>query len=367
MVTHSLDYRQRRADVGQRLRNENLDALLVPVSSDLRYLTGLNLKKTERPILLIVLKSGDAGLLCPKFERERLQGMVSEINFMTYEEHSDPFSVIASVLIGVRRIAVSDRAWYAEVRGVSSALPDTEVVPAGSIMNAMRWRKQSSELQRIRTAISIWQSVLEQILCQIRPGVPAAALRKDILTAVMDAGGEEPSCTVSIGVGSSSPHGGKNGVVSRGEIVLIDGGLSIDGYRSDITRTYVVGSPTEEQAAILDLVMRAQAKAIEAIRPNVFAESIDQVARAEIERDGYGAYFTHRLGHGLGIDGHEPPYLVSGNKQRLEAGMVVTVEPGIYLPGKFGVRLEDDVLVTETGAEVLSMQIRSIDDLILSE
>ena len=359
------DHQQRRTDVRNKLNQEELDAMVIPVSTDLQYLTGLNLKKTERPILLVIHRSGEAVLVCPAFESERIASQADDLTLLVYEEDDDPFSVFAHLLATATRIAISERAWFAEFWGLRAIAPSAEIVGGGAIMEPLRWNKHVDELLRIRHSIATWHQVLERALAQTEHGVRASSLRDLIIHDLVEAGGRAPSCTVTVGPSTALPHGGADLPIAHGETLLIDGGVAFDGYRSDITRTYFVGEPSDKHRDVLAAVLAAQSAAIDALRPGISAEAVDRTARSVIEDAGYGPFFTHRLGHGLGMDGHEPPYLVAGNKQTLQVGMVVTIEPGVYLPGEFGVRIEDDVLITTTGAKCLSERVQSIDALIL--
>jgi Xaa-Pro dipeptidase len=208
--------------------------------------------------------------------------------------------------------------------------------------------------------------VVADVLAGVEAGMVAAEIKEQIVAQLTVAGGSAPSCTVNVGAASALPHGGRSdAALMRSDVILIDGGVAWDGYRSDITRTYNFGQPQDALLRLMEIVLAAEAAAIAAVKPGAFAESIDAAARQVITEAGYGAEFTHRVGHGLGLEGKEPPYLAEGNRQALEPGMVITIEPGIYLPGEFGVRIEDDIVVTESGSALLSAPVESVEELIL--
>lgn len=361
----ALDYPHRRTLAQALMIAAGIDALVVPISTDLQFLAGFQIKKTERPLLLVLKARSGPLLICPAFEQDRVQALVDDLSFALYAEEESPYEVAAFHLSQTHRVAVSDYAYYAEFRGLVNALPHVEFTTAEGIIAPLRWRKGPPEVERIRQSAADWQAALARLTKEWKRGTQASQIRQRMLAEVVRGGGVEPSCTVSIGPSSALPHGGQDAPVEAGQVLLIDGGVSRDGYRSDITRTFTFGAMSPRVREVMQLVLDAQTAAIEAVRPGVPAEAIDAAARSLISRAGYGKAFTHRVGHGLGISGHEPPYLVAGNRQPLESGMVITIEPGVYLPGQFGVRLEDDILVTDSGAECLSVRVSNIDELAL--
>ncbi len=361
----ALDYPRRRALAQEQMIAAGLDALVVPISTDLQFLAGFQIKKTERPLLLLLQPQGEALLICPAFEQDRVQALAGDVRFALYAEDENPYRITAASLSQPHRVAVSDYAYYAEVRGLMAALPQAEFTTAENIIAPLRWRKGAPEVERIRQSAADWQAALTRLTQEWQRGTQATQIRQRMLAEVVRGGGTDPSCTVSIGASSALPHGGQDAPVTEGQVLLIDGGVSRDGYRSDLTRTFVFGALSPQVREIMQLVLDAQTAAIAAIRPGVLAEAVDDAARQVIARAGYGEAFNHRVGHGLGISGHEPPYLVAGNRQPLASGMVITIEPGVYLPGQFGVRIEDDFLVTDDGAECLSVRVRDPEELVL--
>jgi Xaa-Pro dipeptidase len=238
------------------------------------------------------------------------------------------------------------------------ALPDATLVDGTAAFERLRLHKDDDELARLRRAIEVTHDVFDAAFAALQVGMRDREVSAKIAGAFR-AAGLDGYALVQFGALSALPHGRPSGdALQRGMVVLIDGGCQVDGYWSDITRTrFFGGEPPAEFQKVYRVVHDAQSAAIARVRPGVACEDIDRAAREVIEKAGYGPQFTHRLGHGLGMDGHEPAYMVRGNAQRLEPGFVFTVEPGIYLPDKFGVRIEDDVACGNEGAIVLSRRV----------
>jgi Xaa-Pro dipeptidase len=230
-----------------------------------------------------------------------------------------------------------------------------DLVPDEEVMDSLRSRKSAAELALLRHAIRLTHDARDEIAKGLEPGITEAEVGAALTAALSTRSGEPAWALAQFGPSSAIPHGEPGPRrLAKGDVVLLDCGTSFGGYQGDITRTFVFGGePQGEIKKVMQVVRRAHDAAVEAAAPGVQCEDVDDAARKVIERNGYGEFFTHRTGHGLGMDVHEHPYLVKGNKRRLSAGNVVTVEPGIYLPGRFGVRHENDVLVTDGGAEVL--------------
>ncbi|MCC7206118.1 MAG: aminopeptidase P family protein, partial [Anaerolineae bacterium] len=235
--------------------------------------------------------------------------------------------------------------------------PGAVVEHAEEALMPLRLHKTPDEIAAMRRAIAATEQALEETAAEVRPGMTERQVSVMLLKALQAAGGGEDAFApiVVSGPVSAEPHGTiSDRVIGKGDLLLFDFGTRVDGYCSDLTRTFAVGAPDPKLAHVYEVVLAANEAAIRAARPGVPAQDVDRAARAVISEAGYGEYFLHRTGHGLGIDIHEPPYIREGNPQRLEPGMVFTIEPGIYLPGLGGVRIEDDVLVTEDGVEVLT-------------
>jgi len=272
-----------------------------------------------------------------------------------WEEAQSPFDVLRGALpAGSGGILVEPHTEYETAMALARALPERKLVDGTRAFESLRVVKEADEGARIRRAIAITEETFERAFAELRPGTAD----RDVSAAIarsFEREGYEGYALVQFGALSALPHGRPKGEVLPNETaVLIDGGCKVDGYWSDITRTRWFGaSAPAEFKRVVDVVADAQRAGIARARAGVEAQEIDRAARDVITKAGYGPYFTHRTGHGLGMDGHEPIYVVEGNRTPLVAGCVFTVEPGIYLPGRFGVRIEDDVLCTSAGAEVL--------------
>jgi Xaa-Pro dipeptidase len=322
------------------------------------YLAGTRVERSERLIALIVPVEGDPFLVAPGFEVERMRRQTRIRDVRPWEEHESPYAVVRDALGAARanaRILIEPHTEYQAALALARALPGATLVDGTVAFERLRLHKDDDELARIRRAITVTQDVFDAAFAGLHPGVRDREVSRAIADQFQRAG-YGGYALVQFGALSALPHGHPRGDVLReGMVVLIDGGCEVDGYWSDITRTrFFGGSPPAAFRRVHGIVRDAQRAAIARVRPGVAAEAIDRAAREVIEKAGLGARFTHRLGHGLGMDDHEPAYLVSGNAQPLEPGFVFTVEPGIYLPDEFGVRIEDDVACGPDGAIVLS-------------
>lgn len=322
------------------------------------YLAGGRVERSERLIALVLPEGGAPFLVAPAFEVERMRRQTRLRDVRPWEEHESPYAVARDALGAAHagaKILIEPHTEYQTALALGRAIPGATLVDGTAAFERLRLHKDDDELARIRRAIAVTQDVFDAAFAGLRPGVRDRELSAAIAAEFRRAG-VEGYALVQFGALSALPHGHPTGDALReGTVVLIDGGCQVDGYWSDITRTQFFGGPPPAEFTRVHRIVRdAQSAAIERVRPGVAAEDIDRAARDVIEQAGFGARFTHRVGHGLGMDGHEPAYLVRGNSQRLEPGFVFTVEPGIYLPDQFGVRIEDDVACGPDGAIVLS-------------
>ena len=322
------------------------------------YLAGARVERSERLIGLLVPVDGEPVLVAPSFEVERMRRQTRFREIRPWEEQQSPYAVARDALGAAHaraRILVEPHVEYQSALALGRALPGATLVDGTAAFEQLRLHKDDDELARIRRAIQVTHDVFDAAIAELSPGVRDREVSAAIAAAFKRAG-YDGYALVQFGPLSALPHGRPHGDELRaGTVVLIDGGCEVDGYWSDITRTqFFGGEPPAEFKQLHAIVHDAQSAAIAKVRPGVAAQDIDRAARAVIDKAGYGAFFTHRLGHGLGMDGHEPAYMVEGNPQPLEPGFVFTVEPGIYLPEKFGVRIEDDVVCGSDGAIVMS-------------
>ncbi len=331
------------------------DALFATPSSNLFYLTGIDFHRSERLTALFLPKDGEPVMICPAFEEARLRGMSAVTRVVTWEETEDAFEKAARLLpASSGALAVEPSTAYDDVERLLRQRPAWKPVSAGAVLGAMRMVKTPEEIEAMRRAIAVALERFGKAFASLSPGTREADISRLF-------GGEN---MVQFGPSSALPHGASGPrALSQNEAVLIDAWDRPEGYYYDITRSTFFGTPTEEYRTIWSVVLEAQSAAIEKAAPGVPCFEVDAAARRVIEKAGYGQFFTHRLGHGLGIDVHEPPYMVGHDPTVLEPGMTFTSEPGIYLPGRFGVRIEDDVVVTERGAESLSPRVSRLEPL----
>ncbi|MBI5365607.1 MAG: aminopeptidase P family protein [Planctomycetes bacterium] len=352
------DYRRRLARLQQEMIRAGLDAVLLTPCTSFRWLTGLALHRSERLIALVVTAKGAPAIVCPAFERDRMSGNNLAADLRTWEETQDPYPLVHAFL--------SERGLHAETLGLEETTEFRTVVglrhvfgfagfsSAARVLAACRMKKEPAELAHMKAAIRLTHDALRAVARKLRPGLREAEFGALVTAALAARGLEEPWVLAQFGPTSAVPHAlGGARKLPRSSVVLCDYGAAFRGYQSDITRTFCVGKPNREFEKVRAIVRGAHDAALGAVRPGVSCEAIDAAARAFIADAGYGKYFIHRTGHGIGLDLHEDPYMVKGNALPLQAGMTFTIEPGIYLPGKFGVRWENDVVCTETGGEVL--------------
>ncbi|HYL20325.1 MAG TPA: Xaa-Pro peptidase family protein [Gemmatimonadales bacterium] len=353
---------QRRLERAQaELKARRWDVLIATPSTNYEYLTGYNPGRSERLIALVLTVSGPPTVVCPSFEVERIKrhSIISDLH--GWEEQDDPYVLVRDAVRRLKpgtakgTIALESSTTYQSSLRIAAALPGWKLVDAAPVTERLRVIKSPEEIALIRRAIAITQDAMAATFAQLTVGTTEVEVSQ-VLSREMQQRGAPGGGLVQFGPSSALPHGGPAGPkLERETVVLIDCGCTVGGYQSDITRTIWFGDhPSDEFVKVFNVVHDAQTAAIELGRPGTPCQDMDRAARRVIAAAGYGQFFTHRLGHGLGMDGHEPAYLVEGNKTPLEPGMVFTDEPGIYQLGKFGVRIEDDCTMTEHGVEVLS-------------
>lgn len=319
------------------------------------YLTGASIERSERLIALLVPVTGDPVLVAPSFEVERVRRSVRlQAAIRGWDESQSPFDLVRDAARTHGGVLVEPHGEYGTAMSLAHAMPDARLIDGSAAFGSLRVVKQAEELARLRRAVAITHDVFDRAFAELRPGVRDRDVSQGIARA-FEREGYEGYALVQFGPLSALPHGHPTGdALSNDVAVLVDGGCRVEGYWSDVTRTRWFGSsPPAEFTRIVDVVSEAQRAGIARARPGIEAQEIDRAAREVITKAGYGPYFTHRTGHGLGMDGHEPIYMVEGNRTPLVPGCVFTVEPGIYLPGRFGVRIEDDVLCEDGAAKII--------------
>ena len=281
----------------------------------------------------------------------------------TWDETDDPYRLVAGLLPGAAAVALDDHMWAAKVLALRDAMPAADQRPGGQVLRELRMRKSPAEVAALRAAGAAIDAVHAQVPQWLKPGRTEAEVGRDIADAIMAAGHAAVDFTiVGSGPNGASPHHELSDRVIRvGEPVVVDiGGTMPSGYCSDSTRTYAVGEPEPDFLALYEVLQAAQEAACQWARPGVTCASVDAAARDVIEAAGYGEQFLHRTGHGIGLETHEEPYIVAGNERVLEPGMAFSIEPGIYVEGRHGARIEDIVVVTEDGAERLNLTPREL-------
>jgi Xaa-Pro dipeptidase len=367
-ISHE-EYLQRQENARRYMRDAGIDAIFLTGGTSLQYFTGAQWGLSERMFALVLPAKGEPAWVAPAFEKGRAQEQIKFGNDLrTWQEHESPYQLVASILKD--RGAVSGKLGIEEtVRfvfsdGIAKAAPSLKLTSADPVTGRCRRVKSAHEIELIRLANQITLKAFEIALKSLKEGLTHNELGGKIAAAHQQLGARG-GALVLFAAYSALPHGTVTPQRLReGDIVLVDGGCSVENYSSDITRTTVFGKTTDKQLKVFDIVKRAQGAALKAARPGVACEDVDAAARKVIVDAGYGPdykYFTHRVGHGIGMDGHEWTYLVRGNKTTIEAGMTFSDEPGIYIPGEFGVRCEDIMVITENGAELLTGQAPSLE------
>ena len=368
--------RSERQERARKLMTENaLDAIVLMEGTSLKYFTGIRWWGGERLFALVLPAKGSAFYVCPGFEegraREQLAGAPNgeSPDVRTWQEDESPYQRVAQGLrdrgIAGGKLGIEETIRFVFADAIAKAAPQAMLSSATPVTAGCRMIKSDHELALMRLACQVTLSAYEAVYHSLREGMTQQQVG-DLIDSAYGQLGFPGEASVQIGEYSALPHGSATPqVIREGSIVMIDDGCTVEGYQSDITRTFVLGRASDKMKSVFDIVHRAQAAALAAARPGVECGAVDAAARTVITEAGYGPdykYFTHRLGHGMGMDGHEWPYLVRGNATRLQSNMTFSDEPGIYIRGEFGVRLEDDMHITENGAELFTPQSPSLED-----
>jgi Xaa-Pro dipeptidase len=372
--------RSARIEKARRLMGENrVDAIVLAGGTSLLYFTGMRWGNSERLFAVVIPKTGAPYLVCPAFEEERAReqlalGPMQHTDIATWQEDESPFERVAQGLkdrgLAGGRIGVEETMKFVFADSIASAAPALEVTSATPVTAGCRMIKDAHEIELMRLACQVTLKCYEAVFHALQPGMTQNQAG-NLVNSAYSRLGFPGYASVQVGAYTALPHGSiQPQTIREGTIIMIDDGCMVEGYQSDITRTFVLGKATDKMKAVFDIVQRAQTAALETARPGVALEAIDAAARRVVVDGGYGPgfkYFTHRLGHGMGMDGHEWPYLVKNNMfgwertLKAQAGMVFSDEPGIYIRGEFGVRLEDDMYITADGAQLMTPQSPSIE------
>ncbi|HSL21278.1 MAG TPA: Xaa-Pro peptidase family protein [Vicinamibacterales bacterium] len=369
------DERLLRIERAQRLMADNrIDALMLCEGTSLMYFTAVRWRGSERLFSVVLLQKGQPFVVCPAFEEDRAReqlglgplGTAHEV--LTWHEHESPYALVAQGLkkrgIATGTLGVEETVKFVFSDGVAQAAPALKLVSGTPVTAGCRTIKDAHELALMRLASQVTLKAYKAAYESLREGMTQTDFAR-LVSAAHGQLGFQGGAGVQVGEFSALPHGSvQPQVIKEGAILLIDGGCSVEGYSSDISRTFVLGKATDKMKRVFDIDRRAQDIALRTARPGLACEAVDAAARRVISDVGFGpdyAYFTHRLGHGLGMDGHEWPYLVRGNTLALRPGMTFSNEPGIYIRGEFGVRVEDDMVITQSGAELFTPQSESLE------
>jgi len=365
----------RQEKARQLMKVNHLDALLLMEGTSLDYFVGVQWGGGERLFAVVLPAKGRALCVCPAFEEGRareqlaasLEGKNADVR--TWQEDQNPYELVAQGLkdlgISTGALGMEESVRFVFSDGIARTAPQLKMMSATAVTSGCRMIKSDHELELMSLANKVTLTAYQAAYQAVHEGMARPELEK-LIVAANERLGFPGEVDIDIGENSSFPHGSiVPQVIREGTLVLIDGGGPVEGYQSDISRTFVFGKPSDKMKKVFDIVHRAQAAALKTARPGVECQAVDAAARKVIVDAGYGPdykFFTHRVGHGIGMDGHEWPYLVRGNTTLLARNMTFSDEPGIYIPGEFGVRLEDDMQITENGAELFTPQSPSLED-----
>lgn len=364
------DERLQRQEKAQHLMAENkIDAVLMEGGSSMSYFTGATWGRSERLFALVLPQKGEPFYIAPGFEEGRAREQTGNAKLYTWQENESPYELLRKMFADAgllnATIGIEETTRYLVTENLQKAIRGIRMTSATPVTAGCRSVKSVHEIELMQIANDLTAEAYKIAFSQLKEGMGERELASIFSGLFTQFGGTDPWALVLFGSAAAFPHGTVyENKLKEGDIVLVDSGCSVEGYGSDITRTTVFGKPTDKMKSVWSLVRKAQDEALKTAKPGVEAQLVDAAARKVIEQGGYGngyKYFTHRLGHGIGMDGHEWNYLVGGNTQTLKSGNMFSNEPGIYIPGEFGIRLEDEMLITENGAILLLPQAESLE------
>jgi Xaa-Pro aminopeptidase len=357
-------YADRIARVRARMVEINIDALLLSVGPDLPYLTGYEAMPLERLTMLVLPRTGDAHLVVPRLEAPRVERRPELFEIVTWEETDDPIALVAGMIRrSARRVAIGDHTWARFVLDLQHEVPSCVFVRATDVVAPIRMVKDAAEIAALTRAAHAVDAIAGEMRSARFAGRTELDVHRELVERMFAAGHERANfAIVAAGENAASPHHEPSAhrVIGDGEIVLCDFGGTMDGYCSDITRMFHVGEPGAEVRDAYSVLVAAQEAGVRAATVGTACEAVDAASRRVIADAGFGEFFVHRVGHGIGTEAHEDPYIVAGNERVLEAGHAFSVEPGIYFPERFGMRLEDIVVATADGPLRLNVAPRDI-------
>ncbi len=363
MIAPTFDYSARVGRLQEQMKDQSVDVVLLSTGSDLPYFTGYEAVPLERLTMLVVPADGDCALFVPELEAPRVEPGPFEL--IPWAETDDPIRLVVRAAGATRRAAVGDHTWSTFLIGLQAEMTDTTWSLASQLTGPLRMRKEDAEIEHLRRAATATDRVVARVPREIRfEGRTEREIARDLSDMTIAEGHDSAwAPIVASGPHGASPHHEPSDrVVQGGDLVVCDFGGRVGGYHSDTTRTFVVGEPSPRQVEVHALVAAANEAARSIVAPGVVCQDIDRAARQVIEDGGFGEYFIHRTGHGIGLEVHEHPYVVEGNDLELEVGMTFSIEPGIYLPQEFGVRIEDIVACGPSGVDDLNRSERRLVD-----
>ncbi len=363
----------RQKKLAAALETQGFQVLALNAGSSLRYLTGLDFHLSERPVVFFFAPDSAPVAVLPELEKGKLTNLNFELRAHTYREDPTTWArtfknAAMDAQLDFRRVAIeTTQMRVLELRLLENAAPRSAYIGSADVMAALRMFKDDVEIDAMRRAVDVAQRALEQTLPRLKEGMTEREAASELVLQLFHSGSDSAlpfSPIVAFGAHSANPHAvAGDRRLAPGDMLLFDWGATVDGYASDLTRMFSLGEADKELVRITAIVGEANRAAFQAAKPGVRAGEIDRAARDVIVQEGYGHAFVHRTGHGLGMDGHENPYIHADNAEQLGSGMVFTIEPGIYIPGYGGARVEDDVLITADGAESLSTLPRALKQL----
>jgi len=352
----SLDFVKRQSIITEDMNELEVDLFLITPSIDFGYLFKSFMSISERLVCGILSIHDDSKIIAPSFEKENIQNHTPFDDVVTWKEEENPFAVLKeSITYNVKKIALEPTMPFEIYYKLKKQFPETEFIDGSAIIRKQRSIKTEAEIKRLEKAGRYTVDGMMNALELLKPGLTELEVLKSVQKEMTIQSGEPSWALVQFDENSAVPHGPPSKrKMKENSVVLIDAGTMCDNYFADITLTTFYGNVTDEFLKIYEIVQEANDAALDASKIGVPCEEVDFVARKVIDEAGYGEYFTHRLGHGLGLEVHEEPYMVKGNKRQLVKGNVHTDEPGIYMPNKFGIRIEDDVLVGDTTRRLIT-------------
>ncbi len=367
--------RERQENARRLMEGNHIQALLLTEGTTLNYFTGIRWWGSERLFAMVLPVKGAAFYVCPAFEEGRAREQIAKTSesepaeVRTWQEDDNPYQRMAEGLkdrgISTGTLGIEETVRYVFSSGIGKAVPQANVVSGTPVTAGCRMVKSSHEIELMRLANKVTLTAYEAAYHALKEGMTQGEL-SDLIAAAYAQLGFAGEASVQTGEYSALPHGSaKPQVIREGTIIIVDDGCTVEGYQSDITRTFVLGKASDKMKKVFEIVHQAQSAALKTARPGIECQAVDAAARKIITDAGYGPdykYFAHRVGHGIGMDGHEWPYLVRGNTTSMAPNMTFSDEPGIYIRGEFGIRLEDDMHITENGAELFTPQSASLED-----